>query len=62
MLINMFQNNQMELLEQDVGTFAYMAPEIILHSKGSYSADVYSFGVILWYVSFDCLDFLASAA
>eukprot|EP00884_Botryococcus_braunii_P019705 jgi/Botrbrau1/6418/Bobra.49_1s0034.1 len=32
----------------DVGTFAYMAPEIILHSKGNYSADVYSFGVILW--------------
>lgn len=27
---------------------AYIAPEIILESKASFSADIYSFGVLLW--------------
>eukprot|EP00884_Botryococcus_braunii_P015122 jgi/Botrbrau1/23610/Bobra.55_2s0006.3 len=31
-----------------MGTFTYTAPEIILYGKGGWSADVYSFGVILW--------------
>eukprot|EP00884_Botryococcus_braunii_P023401 jgi/Botrbrau1/9745/Bobra.0388s0032.2 len=31
-----------------MGSFATMAPEIILKGKARYSADVYSFGVILW--------------
>lgn len=34
---------------QGRGTFAYMAPEIILEGKAGLSADIYSFGVLLWY-------------
>lgn len=30
------------------GTFAYMAPEIILEGRAAFSADLYSFGVLLW--------------
>eukprot|EP00884_Botryococcus_braunii_P001752 jgi/Botrbrau1/11578/Bobra.247_1s0001.3 len=33
----------------ELGTFAYTAPEIILYGKGSWSADIFSFGVILWW-------------
>lgn len=35
-------------LVQEMGTFAWMAPEIILQGKAGFSADVYSFGVVLW--------------
>eukprot|EP00884_Botryococcus_braunii_P007070 jgi/Botrbrau1/16364/Bobra.0372s0003.1 len=31
-----------------MGTFAWMAPEIILERRAGFAADVYSFGVILW--------------
>eukprot|EP00884_Botryococcus_braunii_P009799 jgi/Botrbrau1/18820/Bobra.0841s0001.1 len=32
----------------EMGTFAYVAPEVILEGKAGHSADVYCFGVILW--------------
>eukprot|EP00884_Botryococcus_braunii_P005897 jgi/Botrbrau1/15308/Bobra.0096s0011.1 len=30
------------------GTLAYMAPEVLVSGKASYSADIYSYGVVLW--------------
>lgn len=35
--------------EQASGAFVHVAPEIIMEGKAGFSADVYSFGVILWY-------------
>ena len=32
----------------EVGTLRWMAPEVMTHQPYSYSADVYSFGIILW--------------
>eukprot|EP00884_Botryococcus_braunii_P015147 jgi/Botrbrau1/23633/Bobra.55_2s0020.2 len=32
----------------EMGTFTYAAPEMILYGMGGWSADIYSFGVILW--------------
>ena len=35
-----------------VGTFGYMAPEVILGNPATFASDVYSFAVILWFVFF----------
>lgn len=31
-----------------LGTYQWMAPEVISHSRYTESADVYSFGIVLW--------------
>ena len=31
-----------------LGTFQWMAPEVLAHQRYSEKADVYSFGVVLW--------------
>lgn len=31
-------------------TFAYAAPELVLHDVCTFSSDIYSFGVIMWEV------------
>lgn len=36
-------------LQECVGTLAYMAPELLLSGKASVTADIYSFGVVLWW-------------
>lgn len=40
--------NQNDLMTGCCGTFQWMAPEVISSQRYSLSADVYSFGVILW--------------
>jgi serine/threonine protein kinase len=34
---------------QSGGTFTWTAPEILLYKRATFSSDVFSFGVILWY-------------
>ena len=34
----------------ETGTYRWMAPEVIRHEKYSFSADVYSYGIMLWEV------------
>ncbi|ETP46758.1 TKL protein kinase [Phytophthora nicotianae P10297] len=41
-------NDQSELMTGCCGTFQWMAPEVLTSQKYSLSADVYSFGIILW--------------
>ncbi|KAG2865815.1 hypothetical protein PC118_g2520 [Phytophthora cactorum] len=41
-------NDQSELMTGCCGTFQWMAPEVLTSMKYSLSADVYSFGVIMW--------------
>ncbi|KAF4043843.1 Protein tyrosine kinase [Phytophthora infestans] len=41
-------NDQSELMTGCCGTFQWMAPEVLTSQKYSLSADVYSFGVIMW--------------
>ncbi|KAE8910387.1 hypothetical protein PF010_g1831 [Phytophthora fragariae] len=41
-------NDQSDLMTGCCGTFQWMAPEVLTSQKYSLSADVYSFGVILW--------------
>ncbi|KAL3673321.1 hypothetical protein V7S43_001038 [Phytophthora oleae] len=41
-------NDQSELMTGCCGTFQWMAPEVLTSQKYSISADVYSFGVIMW--------------
>lgn len=36
----------------NVGTVSYIAPEIFQGQQYSEKADVYSYGMVLWYVSF----------
>jgi hypothetical protein len=35
----------------ETGTYRWMAPEVIAHSKYSVSADVYSFAIVLWEIA-----------
>jgi serine/threonine protein kinase len=37
-----------DVLEEDPGTYRWMAPEMIRHKKYGYKVDVYSFGLLLW--------------
>eukprot|EP00644_Phytophthora_capsici_P000218 jgi/Phyca11/100027/e_gw1.4.960.1 len=41
-------NDQSELMTGCCGTFQWMAPEVLTSQKYSISADIYSFGVIVW--------------
>ncbi|KAG6609222.1 TKL protein kinase [Phytophthora cinnamomi] len=41
-------NDQSDLMTGCCGTFQWMAPEVLTSQKYSLSADVYSFGVIVW--------------
>jgi serine/threonine protein kinase len=39
------------VMVQDVaGTFDYIAPEVILQGQASCKADIFSFGVVMWFV------------
>jgi hypothetical protein len=33
---------------QSAGTFMWTAPEVLLYGRATYSADVFSYGVVLW--------------
>eukprot|EP00884_Botryococcus_braunii_P017386 jgi/Botrbrau1/4330/Bobra.0232s0020.2 len=47
-LAHMMKENRTHASNLGMGTFAWMAPEVILHGRAGYSADVFSLGVILW--------------
>jgi hypothetical protein len=34
---------------QSAGTFMWTAPEVLLYGRATYSADVCSYGVVLWF-------------
>mmetsp|Transcript_8641 Transcript_8641/g.18152 ORF Transcript_8641/g.18152 Transcript_8641/m.18152 type:complete len:749 (-) Transcript_8641:74-2320(-) len=46
------QNNSSQArgdeLSAETGTYRYMAPEVIRHERYQYSADVYSFAILMW--------------
>jgi serine/threonine protein kinase len=33
------------------GTYNWTAPEVLMYERATYKADVFSFGVILWYAA-----------
>ena len=48
--LSQFLNQEYVTRTTSLGTFAWVAPEVILGMRCGLSADIYSLGVVLWWV------------